>query len=72
MLGMVGAINVSQGRGHAANIAEILGREDPAAKPAVAGGLPVHIQVGKTVFLWGKAVQIRAELFYGKVHGAPV
>ena len=71
-LGVVGAIGISQGRGHAADIAEILGGEDPAAQPAAAGGLAVHIQVGETVLLGGKAVQIRAELFYGKVHGAPV
>ena len=72
VLGVVGAIYISQGRGHAADIAEVLGGEDPAAQPAAAGGLAVHIQVGETVLLGGKAVQIRAELFYGKVHGAPV
>gem|GEM_PF-5236984 len=72
MLGVVGAIDISQGSRHAADIAEILSGEDPAAQPASAGGLAVHIQVGETVFLGGKAVQIRAELFYGKVHGAPV
>ena len=45
---------------------------DDDGKPAVTGGCAVHIQVDKTVLLWGKAAQVRAELFYGKVHGAPV
>ena len=72
VLGVVGAIDISQGSRHAADIAEILGGEDPAAQPASAGGLAVYIQVGETVLLGGKAMQIRAELFYGKVHGAPV
>ena len=71
-LGVVGAIDISQGSRHAADIAEILSGEDPAGQPASAGGLAVYIQVGETVFLGAKAVQIRAELFYGKVHGAPV
>ncbi len=71
-LGVVGAIDISQCSRHAADIAEILGGEDPAAQPASTGGLAVYIQVGETVLLGDKAVQIRAELFYGKVHGAPV